>query len=48
MFNTISEKEVQSIGQIKPNAMIHGDCLEVMKYIEDGSVDLILADPPYG
>lgn len=25
-----------------------GDCLEVMKYIESGSVDLILTDPPYG
>ena len=25
-----------------------GDCLEVMKSIESGSVDLILTDPPYG
>ena len=25
-----------------------GDCLEIMKEIPDGSVDLILADPPYG
>ena len=25
-----------------------GDCLERMKEIPDGSVDLILADPPYG
>lgn len=25
-----------------------GDCLEVMKEIPDGSIDLILADPPYG
>ncbi len=23
-----------------------GDCLEVMKNIPDGSVDMILADPP--
>ncbi len=30
------------------NKLIHGDCLEVMKDIEDGSVDLILTDPPYG
>ncbi len=28
--------------------LIHGDCLEKMKDIPDGSVDLILADPPYG
>lgn len=26
----------------------HGDCLEVMKSIADGSVDLILTDMPYG
>ena len=26
----------------------HGDCLELMKNIPDGSVDLVLADPPYG
>lgn len=25
-----------------------GDCLEVMKGIPDGSVDLVLTDPPYG
>lgn len=26
----------------------HGDCLEVMPTIADNSVDMILADPPYG
>jgi len=25
-----------------------GDCLEIMKNIPDGSIDLILTDPPYG
>jgi DNA modification methylase len=25
----------------------HGDCLELMKSIPDGSVDLVLTDPPY-
>jgi site-specific DNA-methyltransferase (adenine-specific) len=25
-----------------------GDCLEMMSEIEDGSVDLVLTDPPYG
>ena len=25
-----------------------GDCLELMKDIPDGSVDLVLTDPPYG
>jgi site-specific DNA-methyltransferase (adenine-specific) len=28
--------------------LIHGDCLEEMKHIESGSVDMILTDPPYG
>ena len=28
--------------------LIHGDCLEEMKNIEDKSVDMILADLPYG
>lgn len=28
--------------------LLKGDCLELMKTIEDGSVDLILTDPPYG
>lgn len=28
--------------------LIKGDCLEKMKEIEGGSVDLILTDPPYG
>ena len=30
------------------NEIICGDCLEVMKGIPDGSVDLVLTDPPYG
>ena len=28
--------------------LIQGDCLEKMKDIPDGSVDLVLTDPPYG
>lgn len=28
--------------------LILGDCLELMKNIPDGSVDMILCDPPYG
>jgi len=30
------------------NKVHHGDCLELMKDIPDASVDLIIADPPYG
>ena len=28
--------------------LIHGDCLEIMREMPDGSVDMILCDPPYG
>ena len=28
--------------------LIQGDCLEAMKLIPDGSVDMVLTDPPYG
>ena len=30
------------------NQVLQGDCLELMKDIPDGSVDMILADLPYG
>ena len=28
--------------------LLHGDCLKLMQNIEDKSIDLILADLPYG
>ncbi len=30
------------------NRVTHGDCLDIMKRIPDESVDLVVADPPYG
>ena len=30
------------------NKMLHGDCLELMKDIPNGSIDMILCDLPYG
>jgi site-specific DNA-methyltransferase (adenine-specific) len=30
------------------NKLLHGDCLELMKQIPDGSIDAIITDPPYG
>jgi len=30
------------------NILMHGDCLELMDEIADGSVDMVMADPPYG
>lgn len=49
----------QNNNQIKPNtqscqiavtgsAVFRGDCLEIMKSIPDGSIDMILCDLPYG
>lgn len=33
---------------INYNSLVHGDCLDVMKEIDDESIDLILCDLPYG
>lgn len=30
------------------NKIHHGDCLELMKDIPDGSIDVVITDPPYG
>lgn len=38
-----------SFFMLNENTMLgQGDCLELMKYIPDGSVDMVLTDPPYG
>jgi site-specific DNA-methyltransferase (adenine-specific) len=34
--------------EIKPNSLYNMDCLEGMKFIPDGSIDMILCDLPYG
>lgn len=36
------------VGEIVPNSLIQGDCLEAMKCIADESIDMILCDLPYG
>ena len=47
------EEIIEAIG-VKPyhresnGALFHGDCLEVMRGIPDGAVDLVVTDPPYG
>lgn len=33
---------------IEPNSIINGDCLEVMKFIPDKSIDCVICDLPYG
>ena len=34
--------------EVKSNEIYCGDCLEVVKYIKDKSIDMILCDLPYG
>lgn len=34
--------------KVMPHTLLHGDCLDLMALIPDGSVDLILCDLPYG
>lgn len=45
---TTQFSSAQSDYRIHPPVLHHGDCLEVMKALPDDSVDLILADLPYG
>lgn len=33
--------------EIQPNSLINDDCLNAMRFIPDGSISMILADPPY-
>ena len=42
-----NEREAELSEEECPRLML-GDCLERMKEIESGSVDMILTDPPYG
>ncbi len=32
---------------IKPYLLIQADCMDILEHIPDGSIDLILSDPPY-
>jgi DNA modification methylase len=44
----IKQEEITTVGQVKPNSLIQGDCLEVMKFLADKSIDMVLCDLPYG
>ena len=44
----LTQGELETVGRISANTIILGDCLDVMPYIADGSVNAIIADPPYG
>lgn len=45
-IETEKEKEIEL--WVTPDILVHGDCLKIMPYIQDASIDLILSDPPYG
>ena len=47
LYKTLEEKDL-SVGKVGRNMLIHGDCLNVMPYIADGSIDAIITDLPYG
>lgn len=47
-MRTMDMSELKDIGRVEANTLIRGDCLEVMPYIAGGSIDAIIADPPYG
>lgn len=47
-MQAITMEQLKAIGRVSPDSVIHADCLEAMSYIEDASIDMILADLPYG
>ena len=47
LHKILDEKDL-SVGKVEQNTLIHGDCLNVMQYIADGSIDAIITDLPYG
>jgi DNA modification methylase len=47
-MNFFNKNEIINIGQIPINSIINADCFDIMKYIKDQSIDLILCDLPYG
>lgn len=47
-MNIIKLEQLTTVGEVKPNTLIQGECLQAMKFLADKSVDMILADLPYG
>ena len=38
---------ITSIEPVTADTVIHGDCIDIMRGMETGSVDMVLTDPPY-
>ena len=47
-MNIIKLEQLTTVGEVKPNSLIQGNCLEAMKFLADKSIDMILCDLPYG
>ena len=47
LTTSLSRKMTSLSILLKPNAIHAGDCVELLKQMEDGSVDLLFADPPF-
>ena len=47
MYITETTESMQRVGILSPNTLVCGDCLDTMQYIHEGSVDMVLCDPPY-
>ena len=41
-------KEIEAVGLGQKSSIINDNCLDVMKFIKDKSIDMILCDLPYG
>ena len=47
-YKILNESEVANNTDFRNNTLICGDCLNVMSYIPDKSIDCIITDLPYG
>jgi DNA modification methylase len=48
-YKFLTQQEVmENHMEIVANTLVQGDCLELMKYIPEKSIDMILCDLPYG
>lgn len=47
-MNVSNEQVALATGQITPDAIVQGDCLKLFPLLDSHSIDLILADLPYG
>ncbi|MGH9724728.1 MAG: hypothetical protein ACRD41_06660, partial [Candidatus Acidiferrales bacterium] len=45
--NEVVEQSRELISQSRHNAVLQGDCIEIMQQLPSCSVDFVLTDPPY-